>query len=124
MNYYTDAFKKYAVFTGRASRKQYWMFFLFNLIAYIILSIISRIIGTSFLSYIYVLALIIPNLAISVRRLHDTDRSGWWLLIDFIPLVGAIILLVFLVTDSQAGTNKYGPNPKGLTATATTQTPQ
>ena len=112
MNYYFDVLKKYAVFTGRARRKEYWMFFLFNIIATIILGIIAGVIHTKVLSVLYDLALIVPSVAVTVRRLHDTDRSGWWILIGLIPLVGTIILIVFEATDSQPGENKYGPNPK------------
>jgi uncharacterized membrane protein YhaH (DUF805 family) len=125
MNYYTDVLKKYAVFGGRARRKEYWMFVLWNLIIYVVLGFVLGIIGKAInsqmpmvLAYLYALAVLIPNLAVSVRRLHDTGRSGWWLLIGLVPLVGAIVLLVFTVMDSMPGENKYGPNPKGVTAPA------
>lgn len=119
MNWYIDAWKNYANFQGRARRKAYWMFALFNIIAIILLGVIEGVIGIrahsgyGILSGLYSLAIILPGLAVAVRRLHDTGRSGWWLLIGLVPLVGPIVLLVFCVQDSQQGTNQYGPNPKG-----------
>ena len=113
MNYYLDVLKKYAVFNGRAQRKEYWMFVLFNIIISIVLSFVEGMIGTKgIIAILYGLALLIPGIAVSVRRLHDTNHSGWWLLIDFVPIIGIIILLVFMVRDSQSGENRYGPNPK------------
>ena len=114
MNYYTDVLKKYAVFSGRARRKEYWMFFLFNIIVSLIFFFLGILIRFSYLEPLYVLAVLIPSIAVAVRRLHDTGRSGWWILIGFIPFVGAIILLVFMVLDSQSEANQYGPNPKVL----------
>jgi len=118
MNWYIDVLKKYAQFSGRARRKEYWYFFLFNLIASIILVMIDGATGTlsaesglGLLSGLYTLAVIIPSLAVAFRRLHDTSRSAWWLLLIFIPLLGAIALLVFFVQDSH-GENQYGPSPK------------
>ncbi len=112
MNYYTGAWKKYVTFSGRARRKEYWMFVLINLIAAIIASIIDNILGTSFISPLYGLAVLLPSLAILSRRLHDTDRSAWWILIALIPIIGQIVLIIFAIFDSQPGQNKYGPNPK------------
>ena len=95
---------------------------MFNIIIIIVLGIIDGIIssgaeiGIGILGGIYYLAVLIPNIAVSVRRLHDTNHSGWWLLIGLVPIIGFIVLLVFLVRDSQAGENQYGPNPKGITA--------
>lgn len=115
MNYYLAVLKKYAVFSGRARRAEYWYFFLFNMIISIVLGIISTIIGDRYgiLGLVYCLAVLIPGIAVSIRRLHDIGKSGWMLLIGFIPLIGAIWLLVLMVTDSNPGENKYGPNPKG-----------
>lgn len=119
MNWYLQALKKYADFTGRARRKEYWFFVLFYLIIVIVLGIIDGMIGTTMqgagigiLTCIYMLAMFLPGLAVTVRRLHDTGRSGWWVLINLVPLIGAIVLLVFLFSDSQPGTNEYGPSPK------------
>ncbi len=111
MEYFIGAIKKYADFTGRARRKEYWMFVLFYLIFYVVLSVIDSFIGAMILSGIYSLAMLIPSISIAARRLHDTGRTGWWQLIALIPLLGAIILIVFLVQDSQ-DENKYGINPK------------
>ena len=116
MNWYLDVLKKYAVFSGRARRKEYWMFALFNFIIAIVIGIIEGIIGTGFLGILYMLAVLIPCLAVSVRRLHDIDRTGWWVLIGLVPLIGAIVLIIFAVMDSTPGENQYGPNPKEATA--------
>lgn len=120
MDYYVAVLKKYAVFSGRARRKEYWMFVLFNILISIVLSIIDRTIsdGASVFTTLYGLAVLIPGLAVAVRRLHDTNKSGWWLLISLIPLIGAIVLIVFMVLDSQSGDNKYGPNPKEIKVAA------
>lgn len=119
MNWYLTVLKKYAVFSGRARRKEYWMFFLFNMIFAIVAIILDNVLGTAIegmgygLFYIlYGLAVLIPGLAVSVRRLHDVGKSGWILLIALIPIIGVIWLLVLFVTDSNPGENKYGPNPK------------
>lgn len=130
MKYYIDVLKNFAVFTGRARRSEFWYFFLFNTIFSIVASMIdSRVLGSTFswnltgetvsLPYGYVwmcynLIVLIPGLAVSVRRLHDVGKSGWFILISLIPLIGAIWLLVLYVTDSQIGENKWGPNPKGI----------
>jgi uncharacterized membrane protein YhaH (DUF805 family) len=107
-----SVFNQYAGFSGRARRSEYWWFYLFTIIAYVVAAIVDAVIGVPAASGILFLGLIIPTLAVSVRRLHDTGRSGFWLFIGLIPLVGAIILLVFTVQDSQPGTNEYGPLPK------------
>jgi uncharacterized membrane protein YhaH (DUF805 family) len=117
MNYYTDVLKKYAVFTGRAGRKEYWMFVLMNIVVSIIVGIVGSIIGTKILSDLYVLAVLIPSIAVGIRRLHDTGKSGWWILIGLIPIIGTIIFIVFACQDSQPGDNAYGPNPKGMSST-------
>lgn len=123
MNWYLEVLKKYAVFSGRARRKEYWYFFLFSLIISIVLAVVDGVTGSfsaeagvGLLGGIYALAVLIPGLAVSVRRLHDTGRSGWWLLIALIPVIGAIVLLVFMVLEGKPGTNQYGSNPKGVAA--------
>ncbi|MFZ4483725.1 MAG: DUF805 domain-containing protein [Chthoniobacterales bacterium] len=114
MNWYIDAWKNYFTFTGRARRKAYWMFVLFNIIAAIIANVIDNVIGTGgIIGGLYSLAVLLPGIALGIRRLHDIGKSGWWLLIALVPLIGAIVLLVFACTDSQPGENAYGPNPKG-----------
>jgi len=101
------------VFSGRARRKEYWFFSLFNMIIGIVLGFVEVLVGgPGIVGMLYGLAVLIPALAVSVRRLHDTDRSGWWLLILLIPVVGAIVLLIFMVLDSSPGENQYGANPK------------
>jgi uncharacterized membrane protein YhaH (DUF805 family) len=114
MNWYLEVLKKYAVFDGRARRKEYWMFSLFNIIIALILGLGELSAGSdqNVLVALYALAVLLPGLAVGVRRLHDTGRSGWWLFIAFVPIIGAIVLLVFMVQDSQPGENQYGPNPK------------
>jgi|SRR5690625_95496 len=123
MNWYLSALKQYAVFTGRARRKEYWFFVLFNIIAFIILGFIDQTLGLpgfapgwGLLSSLYWLAIIIPSVAVAVRRLHDIGRTGWWLLLVFIPFIGSIVLIIFALLDSQPGPNQYGANPKGVAA--------
>jgi uncharacterized membrane protein YhaH (DUF805 family) len=90
------------------------MFLLFNIIAAVVLSIVDSAVGTGgILGMIYSLAVLCPGIAVSIRRLHDTNRSGWWALIGLVPIVGAIVLLVFMAQEGQPGSNQYGPNPKG-----------
>ena len=113
MNWYTKVLKQYVGFSGRAQRMEFWMFTLINYVIMIGLYIIDIVVGLGFLGALYALAVLLPNIAVGVRRLHDTNRAGWWLLIGLIPLIGAIVLLVFFIQDSQAGPNEYGPNPKG-----------
>ncbi|NTU43152.1 MAG: DUF805 domain-containing protein [Nitrospirales bacterium] len=112
MNWYLEVLKKYAQFVGRARRKEYWFFYLINLIISIALAVIDSMTGYDVLLFIYSLAVFIPGLAVAVRRLHDTARSGWWLLIALVPVIGLIVLLVFMIQDSEPGRNPYGPNPK------------
>jgi len=119
MKWYFAVLNKYAVFNGRASRTEYWMFVLFHYIILIALSFFEIITGIfpetelPVLNGLYGLAVLIPIIAVVVRRLHDTGRSGWWCLIVLIPIIGGIVFLVWTVQDSHPGENKYGPNPKG-----------
>ncbi len=109
---------KYATFTGRGRRSEFWWFVLFNFLVSIVASIIDAILGTGLgagtgvVGLIAGLALLLPYLAATVRRLHDTNRSGWWILIGLIPLVGLIVLIVFTVADSNPGPNRFGESPK------------
>ncbi len=112
MSWYIQVLKKYVVFGGRARRREYWYFMLFNIIFSGVLSLIDNMLGIYVLSGLYSLAVLLPEIGVGVRRLHDTGRSGWWLLIGLIPLIGAIILIIYFVSDSQEGTNQYGPSPK------------
>jgi len=102
----------YANFNGRASRQEYWMFFLFNIIFAIVAGLVDVFLGLGFVYLLYVLALFIPGLAVGVRRLHDVGKSGWFLLISLIPLVGAIWLIVLVASKSNPGENLYGTEPK------------
>ena len=118
--WYLEALKKYADFKGRARRREYWFFVLGNfLIAVLCLAGMGAFpdsaIGTTFvlIYVVFALGVIIPNLAVTVRRLHDNDRTGWWIFISIIPLIGPLISLYFLVQDSQSGKNRFGLNPKG-----------
>lgn len=122
MEYFIGAYKdNYANFEGRARRKEYWMFMLFYIIAILVLSFVDGLLGmysveTGFglLSGIFTLVSLVPSIAIAARRLHDTNRSGWWQLIVIIPLIGAIVLFVFYVLDSNPGENRFGANPKSF----------
>ena len=117
MNWYLEVLKKYAVFGGRAQRAEYWYFFLFNLIITTVLGFADGVLGTvGMLGLIYSLGVLLPGIAVTVRRLHDTSRSGWWILIAIVPIIGVIVLLVFMVQDSQKGENDYGANPKAAMA--------
>jgi len=125
MNWFMTVLRKYAVFEGRARRREYWFFVLFYILISVVLAVVDRMLGTYDETYgmgalgaLFCLGLLIPSIAVGARRLHDTGRSGWWLLIGFIPLIGVIVLIVFFVLDSQPGTNAYGPNPKEAPAPA------
>lgn len=115
-----SVYSNYANFNGRARRSEYWFYVLFYVIAYTVLFTVETAIGGfGLLAGLFALANIIPMLAAGVRRLHDTGKSGWWILIGLVPLVGFIVLLIFYVKDSDPGTNAYGPNPKGVAGDAT-----
>ena len=109
--------KKYADFSGRARRSEYWWFVLAEIIALSILYGLTRVSSIFLILYFIVaLALIIPGLAVTVRRLHDTGKSGWFILLGLIPFVGGIIILIFTVQEGTPGDNQYGPNPKAIAA--------
>ena len=131
MSWYIQVLQKYAVFDGRARRKEYWMFFIINTIIFIIYILIlvfayALIVAvgrdvenvTPFylvvaFGIIYYLGTFIPGIAVSARRLHDTDRSGWWILVGYVlPFIGGIVLLFFFTLKGKEGENKYGPDPK------------
>ena len=115
-----SVFTQYVGFSGRARRSEFWYFYLFTILLSIVASIVQRAMTNStngIVTTIIGLAIILPSLAVAVRRLHDTSRSGWWLLIGLIPVVGTIILIVFWVQDSH-GDNQYGPSPKAVGSTA------
>lgn len=120
MNWYLKVLKQWSDFKGRARRKEYWMFFLFNIIFLIIAAILDNVLGLTFsreipygyIYLLYALFVLVPGIAVSVRRLHDVGKSGWWYLIGLIPLIGGIWLLVLFVTDGKPGENQWGMNPK------------
>ena len=127
--WYLAVLRKYAVFTGRARRKEYWMFFLVNLVISVVLGIFGIAAGLGIfggmvgraidgavtaITGFYSLAILIPGIAVGVRRLHDTGRSGWWILIALVPVIGAIILIIFYVENGNPGHNKYGADPKAV----------
>lgn len=124
-DYYVNALKNnYANFTGRIRRREYWMFILVHVVIMIVLSILEEMVDMrDIFTGIYGLALIIPSLAMGARRLHDIGKSGWWLLISIVPLVGAIVLIIFAARDSQPGANEYGPNPKEGAAAVPVEAP-
>ena len=121
MNWYLKVLKQYADFNGRARRKEYWMFVLFYMIFAIAAMVLDNVLGLAMkgigygpLYGLYLLAMIIPSIAVGVRRLHDVGKSGWMMFIVLIPLIGAIWLIVLMVTDSKPGENQYGANPKEI----------
>ena len=121
MRWYLMVLKKYAEFNGRSRRKEYWYFTLISSVISIILTFVSEYMGlmlmaldtpVGILDTVYQLAVLIPSIAVSVRRLHDTNHSGWWMLLAFVPIVGWIWLIVLMATDSEASANAHGANPK------------
>ncbi len=113
MNWYLKCLKQYADFSGRARRKEYWMFVLFNFLISFVIGFIVGLLGLpDFLIYVYSLAVFVPGLAVCVRRLHDIGKSGWMYFIVLIPIIGAIWLIVLFCQDSQPEENAWGPNPK------------
>ena len=117
----SSVFHNYANFSGRARRSEYWYFYLFNLIVGVVLRLIDTILGgdtilVSAISVLFSLAVLVPSLAVCWRRLHDIGKSGAWWLLVFVPLVGALILVIWFAKDTQPGENQYGPDPKNQTA--------
>ena len=114
MEWYLKVLKNYVGFSGRARRKEYWMFTLFTIIVTIVLAILDTMIGSEIgiLGLLYGLGVLLPSFAVSFRRLHDIDKSAWWLLIALVPLIGAIVLLVFACMEGTRGDNRFGPDPK------------
>jgi uncharacterized membrane protein YhaH (DUF805 family) len=114
MNWYLEVLKKYAVFDGRARRTEFWMFALFTFLITLALGIVEGVLfgDSSFLSGLYSLGVLLPSVGVGIRRLHDTGRSGWWLLITLIPILGTIVFIVFAVQEGEPGSNDYGANPK------------
>jgi uncharacterized membrane protein YhaH (DUF805 family) len=113
MNWYLTVLKNYTLFNGRARRSEYWYFALFNMIIYVVLALIGSVIHFPMIASIYSLAVLVPGIAVGIRRMHDVDKSGWYLLIP-------IYNLVLACTDGTNGDNQYGPDPKGRTAFGST----
>jgi uncharacterized membrane protein YhaH (DUF805 family) len=124
MDWYMQGWRKFAVFQGRSRRREYWTFLLVNPAIVGLLAVVdhmsgmfSKEAGIGLLSFLFCLAIVLPSIAVGIRRLHDIGRSGWWMLLNLIPLVG-LVLFVFACFDSQPGDNAYGPNPKTGPGTA------
>lgn len=113
MEWYIKVLSKYAVFVGRARRKEYWMFVLINALIVLVLGFVNWAMGADVpaIPTVYSLAVFLPSLAVTVRRLHDIDRSGWWVLLVFLPIVGAIVFLVFMATRGGEIPNRFGASP-------------
>ena len=128
MHWYLMVLRRYAEFTGRARRTEYWTFIGSNIVAAIILAALDHGLGLTYpvgagpsfaalptgfgvLGTVFVLAVLVPTLAVTARRLHDIGRSGWWQLIALIPLVGTVVLLLFCASDADRGPNRYGADP-------------
>ena len=115
MHWYFAVLNKYAVFDGRSHREEYWMFTLCNFIISLVLMVLSVVVPPfRVILVLYSLAVAVPGIAVAIRRLHDTDRSGWWCLINLVPVLGAIVFIVYMAQDSQPGSNRYGLNPKDV----------
>jgi uncharacterized membrane protein YhaH (DUF805 family) len=114
LHWYTDVIKQYAVFDGRASRPEYWWFFLINTIISVVLDVVIPGATGQVLGAIYALAVLLPSIGVGIRRLHDTNRTGWWLLVSLVPLVGWIWIIVLLALAGDEGPNRYGPPPGTL----------
>ena len=112
-----SVFTQYAGFGGRASRSEYWIWWGFLVVVFFAIAAIALLFDTTgaIVAGLVALAIFIPNLAVTIRRLHDTGRSGWWLLIVFIPFIGGLILFVFMLLDSQSEPNQWGAPPYGST---------
>jgi uncharacterized membrane protein YhaH (DUF805 family) len=111
VHWYTDVIKRYAVFDGRAGRPEYWWFFLINTIISLVLRFAIPSAGP-IISELYGLAVLLPSIGVAIRRLHDTNRTGWWILVALIPLVGWIWIIVLLALAGDTGPNQYGPPPE------------
>lgn len=120
MNWFIDALKNAVNFSGRARRKAYWMFVLFYVIFAFVAGVLDGILGTTVnpktgmgvIGGLYIFLMLLPLIALSIRRLHDTDRSGWWFLINFVPLIGGLVFFVFTLLEGTRGDNRFGPDPK------------
>ena len=126
MEWATLPLKRYAEFTGRSRRKEYWLFALMMLVAGIVVGMVEGMLGLSGtlgtygpLSWLLIAAIIVPSIAVGVRRFHDLGKSGWWMLVGLIPIVGGLVLLFFFVQEGDKGPNQYGPDPLEAERTTT-----
>lgn len=116
LEWYPTVLRRYAVFDGRASRPEFWWFQLANAIVVVLLYIILAAVGASrAIADLYQLAVLLPSIGVQIRRLHDTDRSGWWILFGLIPIIGWIVMIIWLASRGTPGPNRYGPGPRGKT---------
>lgn len=123
MSWYIEALRKYGTVRGRSRRREYWTFVLVNVLVFVVFTAIqgARLGVTvnlilAVVETLFFLAILVPSLTVAIRRLHDTGRSGWWLLIGLVPIIGQIFLLVLFLLDGEPGENRFGPNPKGVVA--------
>ncbi len=107
----SSGFSNYVKFSGRAVRSEYWYWVLFTVLGNIVAEIIDAVLGITAINPLFGLAIILPSIAVAIRRLHDLDRSGWWIFIGLIPLIGWIVLIIWHCTRGTAGPNRFGPNP-------------
>ena len=118
MDWYLKVLKNYFGFEGRARRKEFWMFVLINIVVSIVIALVDNILGLNWgagygvLGTVYALAILVPSIALTARRLHDIDKSGWWQLIGLIPLIGWIVMIVWAATEGHRGENRFGADPK------------
>ncbi len=120
MSWFVKCLQNYVTFSGRARRKEYWMFVLFNIVFGIVLQLVdgvlASVVGIAGLYLLYSLAVLLPGISVTVRRLHDIDKSGWWVWIALVPVVGVIVLIVFACLEGTKGPNRFGPDPKAQPA--------
>ncbi|MCO6419748.1 DUF805 domain-containing protein [Siccirubricoccus sp. KC 17139] len=120
----SNCLRNYASFSGRASRSEFWFFFLFSILIQIVISVLGVVLPDVLVGLLGIavsLALLLPSLAVTVRRLHDVGRSGWWMLIALVPLLGIVLLLVWYCTRGEPQPNRFGPNPLAASVLGTMQ---
>ncbi len=109
----SSGFSNYVQFSGRAIRSEYWYWVLFTVVGSIVAGIIDAVLGITVIDPLFGLATILPSIAVAIRRLHDLDRTGWWIFLSLIPLIGWIILIIWYCTRGTIGPNRFGPDPLG-----------
>lgn len=116
MKWFIEVLRKYAVFSGRARRQEYWMFTLIVSLIYIGLLVLGTALDSEVPEFVFLAIVFLPSLTVSVRRLHDIGRSGWWVLIGIVPCIGTIVTIIFMATEGERDTNRFGPDPKAYPA--------